>query len=247
MSIELVMLSTISSSATPFSFCLQSFATSGSFPMSQFFKSGDQSIGASASVLPMNTQDWSPSGWTGWISLQSKGLSRVFSDTTVQKHQFFGAQPCLWSNSHICTWLLEKPQPLSAKWRLGFQLPCVILSPSSAFLGHAGLPRGLGACDLLHLECSSSHSRLQISAPGSPPPALDHLNNSLALCTAARNHLICFIFLRALAPISNHLPMDLLSQNESSLRRWTSLFCPAVSPEPSRCLDHTGCHVVLSF
>ena len=78
----------------PFSSCPQSFPASGSFPMSQFFASGSQSIGvsASASVLPMNTQDWSPLGWTGWISLQSKGLSRVFSNTIVQKHQFFGAQ-----------------------------------------------------------------------------------------------------------------------------------------------------------
>ena len=85
---------TISSSVIPFSSCLQSFPGSGSFPMSQFFTSGGQSIGVSAStsVLPMNTQDWSPLGWTGWISLQSKGLSRVFSNTTVQNHQFFGAQ-----------------------------------------------------------------------------------------------------------------------------------------------------------
>ena len=84
----------ISSSVIPFSSCPQSFPASGSFPMSQLFASGDQSIGASAttSVLPMNTQDWSPLGWTGWISLQSKGLSRVFSNTTVQKHQFFCAQ-----------------------------------------------------------------------------------------------------------------------------------------------------------
>ena len=82
-----------------------------SFPMSQFLASGGQSIGvsASASVLPVNTQDWSPLGWTGWISLQSKGLSRVFSNTTVQKHQFFSAQLSLWSNSHIHTLLLEKP------------------------------------------------------------------------------------------------------------------------------------------
>ena len=85
---------TISSSVIPFSSCPQSFPASGSFPMSQFFTSGGQSIGASAStsVLPMNTQDWSPLEWTGWISLQSKGLSRVFSNTTVQKHQFFGTQ-----------------------------------------------------------------------------------------------------------------------------------------------------------
>ena len=85
---------TISSSVAPFSSCLQSFPASGSFPMSQFFTSGGQSIGvwAPGSVLPMNIQDWFPLGWTGWISLQSKGLSRVFSITTVQKHQFFGAQ-----------------------------------------------------------------------------------------------------------------------------------------------------------
>ena len=101
----------ISSSAIPFSSCPQSFPASGSFPMSQLFVSGGQSIrvSASASVLPMNTKDWSPLGWTGWISLQSKGLSRVFSNTTVQKHQFFGAQPYLWSTCHIHTWLLETP------------------------------------------------------------------------------------------------------------------------------------------
>ena len=103
--------STILSSVVPFSSCLQSFQASGSFPMSQFFASGGQSIGvsASASVLPMNIQDWFPLGLTGWICLQSKGLSRVFSNTTVQKHQFFGTQLSLWSNSHIHTWLLEKP------------------------------------------------------------------------------------------------------------------------------------------
>ena len=81
------------------------------FPMSQLFAWGGQSIGvsASASVLSKNTQDWSPLGWTGWISLQSKGLSRIFSNTIVQKHQFFGAQLSSQSNSHIHTWLLEKP------------------------------------------------------------------------------------------------------------------------------------------
>ena len=85
---------TISSSIVPFSSCLQSFPASGSFPVNQFFVSGGQSVGASdsASVLPMNIQDWFPLGWTGWISLQSKGLSRVTSNTTVQKHQFFGTQ-----------------------------------------------------------------------------------------------------------------------------------------------------------
>ena len=102
---------TISSSVVPFSSCPQSFPASGFFPMSQLFPSGGQSIGVSAlaSVLPMNTQEWSPLGWTGWISLQSKGLSRVFSNTTVQKHQFLGAQLSLWFNSQIHTWLLEKP------------------------------------------------------------------------------------------------------------------------------------------
>ena len=102
---------TISSSVVPFSSCLQSFPASGSFKMSHLFASGGQSTGlsASTSVLPMNTQDWFPLGWTGWISLQSKGLSRIFSNTTVQKHRFFDAQLSLWSISHIHTWLLEKP------------------------------------------------------------------------------------------------------------------------------------------
>ena len=104
---------TISSSVVPVSSCPQCFPASGSFPRSQLFTSGGQSIGVSASksVLPMNTQDWSPLGWTGWISLQFKGLSRVFSNTSVQKHQFFGIQISLNSNSHILTWLLEKPWP----------------------------------------------------------------------------------------------------------------------------------------
>ena len=93
---------TISSSVIPFFSCLQSFPASGSFPVSQFFTSSGQSIGvsASASVLPMSIQDWFPLGWTGWISLQYKGLSRVFPNTTVEKHQFFGAQLSLQSNSH---------------------------------------------------------------------------------------------------------------------------------------------------
>ena len=100
----------ISSSVIPFSSCPQSLPASGSFPMSQLFAWGGQSIGVSvsASVLPMNTQDQSPLGWTGWISLQSKGLSRVFTNTTVQKHQFFYAQLSPQSNSQIHTWPLEK-------------------------------------------------------------------------------------------------------------------------------------------
>ena len=96
--------------AIPF-FCYQSFLASGFFLMSQLFVSGGLNIGVSASapVLPVNIQDWFPFGWTGWISLPSKGLSRVFSNTTVQKHQFFVTQLSLYSNSHIYTWLMEKP------------------------------------------------------------------------------------------------------------------------------------------
>ena len=113
---------TISSSVIPFSSCIQSFPASGSFQMNQLFTSGGQSIVAlvSASVLPMNIWYWFPWGLTGLISSQSKGLSKVFSNTTVQRHQFFSVQPFLLSSYHICTWLLEKPQlwlycPLSAK------------------------------------------------------------------------------------------------------------------------------------
>ena len=119
----------ILSSVIPFSSCPQYLPASGSFPMSQLFTWGGQSIGASAlaSVLPMNTQDWSPLGWTGWISLQSKGLSRVFSNTIVQKHQFFGAQLSSQSSSHIHTWPLDmvKTQAVDLKawdgiWALVF-------------------------------------------------------------------------------------------------------------------------------
>ena len=101
----------ISSSVVPFSSCPQSLPASESFPMSQLFTWDGQStwVSASASVPPKKSQGWSPSEWTGWISLQSKGLSRVFSNTTAQKHQSFGAQPSSQSNSHIHTWPLEKP------------------------------------------------------------------------------------------------------------------------------------------
>ena len=126
---------TISSSVIPLSSCLESFPASGSFLISQFFTSGGQSIGASAlsSVLPINTQDWFHLGLTVLISLQSKGLSRVFFSATVQKHQFFGTQPLLWSICHICTWLLGKPYlwlyaHLSAKWYLYFFNCCLGLS-----------------------------------------------------------------------------------------------------------------------
>ena len=125
---------TISSSTAPFSSCPQSFPASGSFPVSQLFTSGGQSIGASASAsVLMNIQGWFPLGLTGLISLVSKGLSRVFFHTTVWKHQFFGAQPSLWSNSYIQTWLLGKPYlwlyaPLLAKWCLCFWTLCLGLS-----------------------------------------------------------------------------------------------------------------------
>ena len=111
MPIELVIPPSHLFLCPPFSSWPESLPESGSFPTSQLFSWGGQNIGvsASASVLPMNTQDWSPLGWTGWISLQSKGLSRVFSNTTVQKHQFFGTQLSSQSNSHIHTWPLEKP------------------------------------------------------------------------------------------------------------------------------------------
>ena len=101
----------ISSSVVPFSSCPQSLPPSESFPMSQLFTWGSQRTGVSAlaSFLPKNTQGWFPLGWTGWISLQSKGLSRVFSNITVQKHQFFGTHLSSQSNCHIHTWPLEKP------------------------------------------------------------------------------------------------------------------------------------------
>ena len=101
----------ISSSVVPFTSCPQSLPASGSFPISQLFSWGGQStrVSALASFLPKKSQGWSPSEWTGWISLQAKGLSRVFSSTTVQKHQFFGAQPSSQSNSHINIWPQEKP------------------------------------------------------------------------------------------------------------------------------------------
>ena len=110
-SVESVMPSNHFIPTVPFSSCLQSFPASGSFPMSWLFTSGDRTIrvSASTSVLPINVQGWFPLDFTGLISLLPKGLSRMFSSTTAQKHQFFSAQPFLWSNSHICTWLLAKP------------------------------------------------------------------------------------------------------------------------------------------
>ena len=133
---------TISSSVVLFSSCPQSFLASESLLMSWLFLSGGQSIGASASasVLPMNIQDWFPLGLTSLISLQSKGLSRVFSNTIVWKHQFFTAQLSLWFNSHICPWLLEKPllwlyRPLSAKWR------SLLFNTLSGYVIIAFLPR----------------------------------------------------------------------------------------------------------
>ena len=126
---------TISSFAAAFSSCPKSFPTSESFQISQLFASGGQSIGVSASesVLPMNIQGWFPLGLTGLISLQSNRFSWVFSNTVFKKRQFFSSQPFLWSDYHICTWLLEKPQlwldkSLSAKWCLCFLICCLGLS-----------------------------------------------------------------------------------------------------------------------
>ena len=127
-SIELMMLSNHLILCCLFSLCLQSFPAAESLPASWLFASGGQSIGASASasVLPVTIQEWFPLGLTGLI----KGLSIVFSNTTVWKHQFFGTQPSLWSNSHICTWLLQKTWlwlygPLLAKWCLWFLIHCL--------------------------------------------------------------------------------------------------------------------------
>ena len=129
MSIASVILCNHLILTTPFSFYLQSFPVSGSFPVSRLFAFGGQSIGASASVsvLPVNIQGWFP--WLVLISLQSKELTRVFSSTTARKHQFFGPQPSLWTNSHICTWpQLWLDRSLSAKWYLCFLIHCLHLS-----------------------------------------------------------------------------------------------------------------------
>ena len=130
LSMESVRLSNSLILCHPFTFCPQSFPASGSFPMSRLFAPGGQSIKASASVLAMNIQGWFLLGLTGLISLQSKKLLRVFSSTTIQKHQFFGTQPSLWSNSHIHIWLLEKPwlwldESWWAKWCLCFLICCL--------------------------------------------------------------------------------------------------------------------------
>ena len=140
----------ISSSVIPFSSCPQSLPASGSFPMSQLFPSGGQCIGvsASASVLPMNTQDWSPLGRTGWISLQSKGLSRIFSNTTVQKHQVFGTQLSSQSNSHIHTWPLEKPEP----WPLFLKACKYGVARNISFFGAAVDPEAVFVSDTLRIN-----------------------------------------------------------------------------------------------
>ena len=154
MFIEFVMFSSISSSATPFSFCLQSFPASGSFPVSRLFASGGQSIGTSASVLPMNIQSWFPLELTGLISIQFKGLSRVFSSTIVWKHRFFGSQIFLIQLSHLYM-TVSRSRHLLISW---FQSPSsVILEPKkiksvtiSCSICHEVM--GLGAI-ILVLEC----------------------------------------------------------------------------------------------
>ena len=126
---------TISSSVAPFSSCPQSFPASGSFPLSQSFASGGQSIRASASVsvLPMNIQGWFPLGLTGLISLLSKGLSRVFSSTTVQKHRFFSTQLSLWTSSHTCIWLLKKTTALTI-WTFVSKMISLLFNTLSKFV-----------------------------------------------------------------------------------------------------------------
>ena len=128
----------ISSSVVPFSSCPQSLPASGSFPVSQLFAWGGQSTGvsASASIFPMNTQDWSALGWTGWISLQSKGLSRVFSNTTVQKHQFFGTQLSSQSNPHIHTWANKGENDLSDTSEVKVARLCPTLCNPMAYTVH---------------------------------------------------------------------------------------------------------------
>ena len=126
MSTESVMPSNRLILCLPFSSCPQSLPASGSFPVSQLFASGSLSIRASAPVLPVNIQGWSPLGWTGWISLQSKGLSRVFSNTTVQKHQVFSTQASLWSTCHIHTWLLKKNIALIIQTFVGKVMPLLL-------------------------------------------------------------------------------------------------------------------------
>ena len=162
---------TISFSATPFSFCLQSFPVSGSFPVSWLSTSGGHRIRASAtaSVLPMNIQGWVPLGLTALISLPSKGLSRVFTSTTVWKHQFFGTQPYLRSNSHIHTWLLEKPwlwlyRPLFAKWCLCFLILYVCHSFSAKEQASSNFMAAVTICSDFVSE-SVSRSAMSDSLP----------------------------------------------------------------------------------
>ena len=123
------------SSAALFSFCLHCFPTSGSFPVSWLFASGGHSIGAltSASVLPVNIQGWFALELTGLVSLQSKGLSRVFSSTTIQTHQFFGVQPFLWSSSHVSTWVLEKTIALTI-WIFDSKMMSLLINRLSRFV-----------------------------------------------------------------------------------------------------------------
>ena len=153
---------TISSSVIPFSSYLQSFQASGSFPMSPFFASGGQSIGASASasVLPMNIQSWLPLGLTGLVSLLSRD-SQESSSTTVQKHQFFGTQPSLWSNSHIHMWLLEKTIALTV-WTFVSKRMSLLFNTLCRFV-IAFLPRS--KCLLISWLPSLSTVILELGSP----------------------------------------------------------------------------------
>ena len=171
-------------SVIPFSSCLQSFPASGSFQMSQFFTLGGQSIegSASISVLPMNIQAWFPSGWTGWISLQSKGRSRVFSKTTVQKHQFFGTQLSLWSNFHIHTWplenLIEKFFSFAATTCSLQDLSSSIRDQPLALAAKAHSPNHWTATEFLYSAHSYGHTHMPPFSIGNEPLSLGITNNS---------------------------------------------------------------------
>ena len=183
---------TISSSVVPFFSCLQSFPASGSFPMRQFFASGGQSIGVSpsASVLPMNIQDWFPLGWAGWISLQSKGLSRVFSNTTVQKYQFFHVKISLWSNSHIHIWLLEKPSvQFSSVWTLSpvqlFATLWTVAHQASLFITNSwSLPKFMSIESVMPPSNFILHHPLLLLPPF--PPSIRVFSNDTTLHEVAK-------------------------------------------------------------
>ena len=156
--------------------------------MSWLFASGGQSIRASASVLPVSVQGWFPLGLTSLISLQCKGLSRVFPSTTIQKHQFFGTQPSLWSNSHILTWLLEKTiawlyRNLSAKWCLCFLIHCLGLT----WLEHRWTDQGTNKVDPLSRECFDRKGSHKLPLHPKPKPVHAEFTRVFQIFLSDRN------------------------------------------------------------